>query len=149
MEFKIPKIAINTLTEKELTLYKELDKTPYGIELAQQVINKLISNPGEDNGLYFFHRDYCGLGIFYVNKEFLLADVSDGWGINKTIALSSSQTDFVDWLSQENDQSMSLYGEQFNNQTITRIRLEWYLEDDFSHTNNAFCLYLEKRNGRN
>ncbi|MGJ1203540.1 hypothetical protein [Sphingobacterium lactis] len=148
MNLIIPKIEIERLSAREMDYYQELDNTPYGQTLALKITDKLLLNPTEMGGLYFSHRDYCGLGLFIKNGLFLLADVYDGWGANKTIASWSSAKEFADWLSKENDQSMSLYGESFNNQTITKLRLEWYLEENYDNSNTAYALYLESRRQR-
>ncbi|MGM1429521.1 hypothetical protein ACS126_09695 [Sphingobacterium lactis] len=148
MNLIIPKIEIETLSAREMDYYQELDNTPYGQTLALKITDKLKLNPTEMAGLYFSHRDYCGMGLFIKDGLFLLADVHDGWGANKTIASWSSALEFADWLSKENDQSMSLYGESFNNQTITKLRLEWYLEENYDNSNTAYALYLESRRQR-
>lgn len=143
MQLQMPKITTDQLTAKELSLYKNLSHKPYGIALATRVTEKLMNAPDLHHGLYHAHRDYCGLGFFYENKVFKLTTVNDGYGPDTTIASVDSKTGFLACLAEENDQSMSLYGEKFNNQTITRIRLQWYLEPDYSPVWNSYCLYLK------
>ncbi|MFD0796221.1 hypothetical protein ACFQZJ_02015 [Maribacter chungangensis] len=142
MKLFAPKIETKKLTKKELALYHNLNAVPYGNALATSVSQKLIKSKDAHHGLYHSHRDYCGLGLFYENGLFTLATVNDGYGPDSTVASFDSQTYFISWLAHENDQSMSLYGEKFNNQTITKIRLEWYLEDNYSPVWNAYCTYV-------
>lgn len=142
MKLKIPKISLDVLSPKETPIYYKLKSENYGEKLAIQVAEKLRQSP--NRGLYFAHRDYCGIGIFYQNGNFVLSTVSDGYGIDEVIAEFDSQSEFIDWLGKENDQSMSLYGEKFNNQTITLLRLHWFLEADYSPVWNAYCRYARE-----
>lgn len=142
MQLLVPKIDSSQLTGQELALYKNLNDTPYGLELAKEVTAKLSDTVKVSQGLYHAHRDYCGLGLFYENGTFKLTTVNDGYGPDSTIASSDSKSVFTTWLAKENDQSMSLYGEKFNNQTITKIRLDWYLQANYSPVWNDFCAYL-------
>ncbi len=148
MQLYNSKIELDSLEPSELQIYQDLDKEPYGIDIATKVCKKLMQNPGEDYGLYFSHRDYCGMGLYYINLQFILGVVNDGYGPAPLLASCDSETDFVDWLSRESDQTMSLYGSHFNNQTITKSRLEWYLEDNYSPTWNMYCLYMNDRRGQ-
>ncbi|WP_298502725.1 hypothetical protein [uncultured Maribacter sp.] len=142
MKLHKPKIEIESLSKKETETYNALDSNKYGEVLAQQVANKLAEN--SNNGLYHSHKYYCGLGLFFSEEGYTLNTVDDGCAsyVNNLIITFLSKTEFVEWLSKENDQSMSLYSEKFNNQTITKTRLKWYLEDGYSPIWNAYCLYL-------
>lgn len=142
MALLIPKIQTKNLRKEELALFYNLDAVPYGKALATSVSQKLKKAPDVYHGLYHSHRDYCGLGLFYENGFFKLTTVNDGYGPDITVANFNSQSDFLAWLTKENDQSMSLYGDKFNNQTITKLRLEWYLEDNYSPVWNAYCAYV-------
>lgn len=148
MQLYNSKIELDSLDPSELQIYQDLDMEPYGIDIATKVCKKLMQNPGEDHGLYFSHRDYCGLGLYYINLQFILGVVNDGYGPAPLLASCDSENDFVDWLSRESDQTMSLYGSHFNNQTITKSRLEWYLEENYSPTWNMYCLYMNDRRGQ-
>ncbi|MGX1641615.1 hypothetical protein [Sphingobacterium sp. NPDC055431] len=148
MQLYIPKIELDSLDKSGLEIYQGLDAEPYGPDLASKVCKKLMQNPGEDTGLYFSHRDYCGLGLYFINQQFMLGVVNDGYGPAPMLASCESDTDLVNWLSQESDQTMSLYGSHFNNQTITKSRLEWYLEENYSPTWNMYCLYMNDRRGK-
>lgn len=142
-----PKISLESLTEKELVLYHNLDNTPYGLELATQVAQKLIPPKYEGWGVFHAHRDYCGLGLFYDQEKYVLAPVYDGYGPQTPVVSCSDEQDFITWLSQESDQSMALFGDRFNNQTITKVRLRWFLETDYSPVWNDFCRYLRNSSG--
>ncbi|WP_313189133.1 hypothetical protein [Sphingobacterium sp.] len=148
MQLFIPKIELDSLDKSELDIYQGLDAEPYGLDLATKVCKKLMQNPGEHTGLYFSHRDYCGLGLYYIDLQFMLGVVNDGYGPEPLLASCESDPDLVNWLSQESDQTMSLYGSHFNNQTITKSRLEWYLEENYSPTWNMYCLYMNDRRGQ-
>lgn len=142
MKLLLPKIEPKKLKKEELALYQNLNTKPYGEALAAKVTEKLIRTPDVYHGLYHAHRDYCGLGLFYENGLFKLTTVNDGYGPDTTVAHVETETEFVAWLAQEHDQSMSLYGEKFNNQTITKVRLHWYLKDNYSPVWNDYCQYL-------
>lgn len=130
------------MSDKELEVYQQLNNESYGEQLAVKVTQKLNKDAIENNGLYHSHRDYCGLGLFLKEGKYLLATVNDGYGSDVIVAEFDSEDAFVSWLANENNQSMALYGEYFNNQTISRIRLEWYLENNYSPRWNSFCLYV-------
>lgn len=139
----IPKVSLKALSEKELDIYQNLDQRPYGRETAMRVVEKLLLGIG----LFHAHRDYCGMGIFFFENSYTLGVVYDGYDAPfNSVVTSSNKDDFASWLSRENDQSMSLYGEKFNNQTITLVRLEWYLDEDYSPVWNDYCFYLRRRN---
>lgn len=142
MNLLIAKIALDTLTEKQSDIYQNLACEPYGQELANQVADKLLRT---NKGLYHAHRDYCGLGLFVHEGLFTLASVEDGYGVYQVVASFSDKAEFITWLAAENDQSMALYGEQFDNQTITKDRLKWYLEADYSPVWNDYCRYLREK----
>ena len=82
---------------------------------------------------------------FFYKKEFVLSTVYDGYGPNSIIIIFDSKEEFITWLSKESDQSMSLYGEEFNNQTITKLRLDWFLEDNYSPVWNSYCNYVSEK----
>lgn len=70
------------------------------------------------------------------------------------IIIFEDENEFVKWLAHQNDQSMSLIvaakanntSFRFNNQTITKTRLEYFLEAEYSPVWNAYCDYLKKKN---
>lgn len=142
MKLIIPKISLNQLSDKEIQIFYNLNSENYGKELSNDVAEKLAKSPSEYKGLYFLHRDYCGIGIFIQKEKFILSTVYDGYGIDSIIAEFDSKSEFIEWLSNESDQSMSLFGEKFNNQTITKLRLNWYLEDNYSPVWNNYCQYV-------
>lgn len=148
IKMHIPKILPETLSSQELNIFNRLNTDAFEEALARKVTEKLINNPATHNGLYFSHRDYCGIGIFLDKEQFILSNVYDGYGPDMTIASCDSKVDFTHWLAQQSDQSMSLFGEQFNNQTITKLRLEWYLEDSYSPVWNDFWIYERERLGQ-
>ena len=144
MTLHLPKIELETLTEKQLTAYHNLETTVYGKTLATAVAKKITH--GE--GLYHSHRDYCGSGLFYYNDVFTLGMIHDGYGYSNpedVVATFDSEVEFIAWLSEENDQSMSLYTNQFNNQSVSKIRIDWFLEADYSPTWNAYCNYIREK----
>lgn len=149
MQVYQPKIAIGTLTDKQLEIFHDLNDDMYGIELATKIAEKLMQT-NENKGLLFNHRDYCGLGLFYHQQRFILYEVEDGNSPNNNflfrkedvVASFDTQQEFIHWLANENDKSMSLYGSNFNNQTITKIRLLWFLQKDYSSSLNAFYNFL-------
>lgn len=149
------KIAHSSLSEKDLEIFHSLDKNTYGQELAVRVAEKLKRDPsklienGNDvspEGLYLSHRDYCGMGLYFFKGEFTLGEVNDGMGPHPVLITFESLEEFVGWLANQNDQSMSLCtANSFNNQTISKIRLEYYLDDNYNPGWNSYCEYIRKQ----
>lgn len=138
----IPKISFNHLSDKEAQIFYDLNSEHYGNGLSTDVAEKLAKSASQQEGLYFSHPDYCGTGIFFQKGTYILSTVYDGYGIDSIIAEFDSKSEFIEWLSNESDQSMSLFGGKFNNQTITRLRLNWYLDDDYSPDWNRYWQYI-------
>ena len=153
MKLHIPKIKLETLTVKQLEVYFSLNQENFGRDLATKVTEKLMQTE-TNNGLYHSHRDYCGLGLFYVQNRFYLASIDDGYYLSFNfekrerdfVASFESKDEFIEWLSQENNQSMALYGEKFDNQTITKVRLLWFLEENYDPVWNSYCRFLSDNN---
>lgn len=143
MKLLVSKIKEDTLSEKELSIYNNLDQLYYGQDIASKVTYKLVN----DRGLFHSHKYYCGMGLFFYENSYTMGDVHDGYEAPfECIVSCNDEQDFISWLANENDQSMSSYGEKFNNQTITKIRLEWFLEEDYSPVWNDYCMYIRRRN---
>ncbi len=153
MQLLMPKIHPRSLTSNDQVVYAQLDNRPFGTELVARVIDKLLSS---SQALAHAHRDNCGLGLFYIApgseaagwtklEGFVMAEVYDGMGPGPVAVHCDSREDVLDWLAGESDQSMALYGSSFNNQTITRLRLEWYLEPDYSPGWNSYIFYKNQR----
>ena len=143
-------VSYESLTEKEQEIYHTLDDVPYGVKLATAVAGKLKQEPA---ALYHAHRDYCGIGLYFFEQKFTLGEVNDGMGPHPVLATFDDEAVFVEWLARQSDQSMALivnntYGSRFNNQTITRLRLQWYLEEDYSPTWNAYAMYAREQSVR-
>jgi len=141
-----PEIASSSLSEQDLQIFHSLDQETYGQEFAGKVAEKLKQAP-----LYHSHRDYCGIGLYVFGGKFTLGEVYDGRGPHPVLITFESQEEFVEWLANQSDQGMSLMVRDdrlsfnFNNQTITKIRLEYFLEDDYSPVWNLYCAYVRKR----
>lgn len=155
MKTYFSRIARSSLSEKELEIYHSLDHEKYGQELTMGVAEKLKRYPSKldgngsgvgQEGLYLSHRDYCGIGLYFFEGKFTLGEVNDGMGPHPVLITFESSEEFVEWLAEQNDQSMSLYtANSFNNQTITKIRLEYYLDDSYNPGWNSYCEYVRKR----
>ena len=153
MKTEILKIALKKLSKNEFARFNKLNSEPYGNELALKISEKLIKCKETDSppknycgkGIHFAHRDYCGIGIFYFKEEFVLSTVFDGYGPDSIIIIFDSEEEFIKWLANESDQGMSLYGKEFNNQTITKLRLDWYLEENYSPVWNSYCNYVSEK----
>ena len=101
---------------------ENLDKKPYGVDLAQKVAIRL-----RKRDLYFSHRDYCGTGFFYKDDAFYYCEFQDGFR-DKVLQEFKNEATFVNWLSQQSDWTLSRQDENKGsfiegNQTITRDRL--------------------------
>ncbi|MGV3762942.1 hypothetical protein [Parapedobacter sp.] len=154
MQQHIPNISRDSLSEKDLEIFHSLDQVRYGEELAGRVAEKLkrMSTGLNENdhyavsGLYHAHRDYCGTGLYFFDGKFTLGEVNDGMGPHPVLIVFESEQEFVSWLADQSDQGMSLYTRRsFNNQTITKMRLTWYLEDEYSPVWNSYCMYVGKQ----
>lgn len=157
---QLPNLGVSpdSLTEADREIYHALSEAPYGTALAAAVAEKLQQNASSvsDNeyctsdGLYHAHRDYCGIGLYFFKGKFTLGEVNDGMGPHPILATFDSDEQFVAWLAAQSDRSMSLifdttYSRRFNNQTITRLRLQWYLEEHYSPTWNAYAMYAREQ----
>src|SRR5690606_27498156 len=160
MELPILKIPYQRLTEAEQDEYYGLSDEPYGTTLAAKVAEKLKRNPSSlskngfcttAGGLYHAHRDYCGIGLYFFEGKFILGEVNDGMGPQPMLGIFEDEEQFVVWLASQSDQSMSVivdgrYGSgRFNNQTITKVLLQWYLEEQYSPGWNAYCAYVKEK----
>ncbi len=139
-------ITPQELQANEIEIYVQLDDQMYGRELAQKIVEKLTDNPSEGKGLYFSHRDYCGQGLFFIDNDYLLAEVYDGRIASEIWIKTSNRIQFTHWLSEQSDQSFSLITSRFNNQTITKVRLDYYLSPHYSSVWNDYCRYIQNNN---
>jgi hypothetical protein len=111
--------------------------TPYGEALASRVADRLECG----DALSYRHREYCGVGLRFVEPQFIYGEAFDGVVLtpddlrasgtnpaNIEHVVFNSRTAFVTWLAAQSDESLSgndspsewLRG----NQRITRARLE-------------------------
>lgn len=150
-----PEISPSSLGEKDLEIFHSLNQKSYGRELAGKVAEKLKRDPIKldkdgyyvgSGGLYLSHRDYCGIGLYFFEGKFTLGEVNDGMGPYPVLITFENQGEFVEWLANQSDQSMSLCARySFNNQTVIKIRLEYFLEDNYDPVWNSYCAYVRKR----
>lgn len=160
MKSFFPEISPSSLSEQDLEIFHSLGQETYGRELAGKVAEKLKRDPiklNEDGyyvgsgGFRLSHRDYCGVGLYFFEGKFTLGEVNDGMGPYPILITFENQEEFTAWLANQSDQSMSLMVRNdrlsfnFNNQTITKIRLEYFLEDDYDPVWNSYCAYVGKR----
>ncbi|TAF66018.1 MAG: hypothetical protein EAZ55_07325 [Cytophagales bacterium] len=95
----------------------------YGNSLATNVAIYL-----EKGGVIAYaHRDYCGMGLIYdaEKQKFAYCSVQDGQGFYPE-KVFDNRKDFIKWLSEQSDESLS--GKELseflrNNQRITKERL--------------------------
>ncbi len=117
MKMFFSKMASSSLDKKDLEIFQSLDQENYGRELARKA-----------------------------KGEFTLGEVNDGMGPHPVLITFESLEEFVEWLANQNDQSMSLYTvSSFNNQTISKIRLKYYLDNNYNPGWNSYCEYLRER----
>ena len=86
-----------------------------GLLLANQVASALESG----KILAYSHRDYCGIGLRFVDQVFVCGEVNDGelpspkevayWqeGGNFEQKIFDSKEEFVQWLAAQTDESLS------------------------------------------
>ena len=150
MNVHIPTIPLGALQDEDVVRYHALSNQKYGEPLARKVARKLTANPG---GLFHSHRDYCGIGLYFFKGQFTLGEVNDGMGPHPIMLTFENRDEFITWLANQSDQSMSLFAAvkdnnvsfKFNNQTVTKTRLSYFLEPDYRPDWNAYCAYLSKQ----
>jgi len=140
MKSCLPLLKYSSLSEKDREAFRALNTQIFGEQLVVRVAEKLKSYP---DGLYLSHRDYCGIGLYFFEDKFVIGEVNDGRGPDPVLINFENQGEFTNWLTRQSNQSMSLCTRSsFNNQTITKTRLEYFLEEDYSPVWNSYCLYL-------
>ncbi|NQD71464.1 hypothetical protein HP439_12095 [Sphingobacterium shayense] len=160
MKMYISDISPSALSEKDLEIFDALDREIYGETVAGAVANKLRQRPTRlskegyylgAGGLYHAHRDYCGIGLYFFDGKFCIGEVNDGMGPHPVLITFENEREFVQWMAEQSDQSMSLVVRDdqlsfnFNNQTITKIRLQYFLEVDYDAAWNSYCAYIKKQ----
>ncbi|MGO1245156.1 hypothetical protein [Sphingobacterium sp. JB170] len=160
MKTYISNISPSALSARDLEIFQGLNREIYGEALAGAVAKKLRESPTrlreEDyylgtGGLYHAHRDYCGIGLYFFDGRFCLGEVNDGMGPHPVLITFENEGEFVQWMANQSDQSMSMIVSDgqlsfsFNNQTITKIRLEYFLEDEYDAAWNSYCAYIRKQ----
>lgn len=117
------------------------DKQAYGVDLARKVFDYLKTHLL----IRYDHYGYCGTGFVLQDKKVLYTHFDEwdsyrggklyepGGDYTGVIKIFSSDAEFIDWLSQQSDESLSgnESGDNWytNNQRITRKRLEYLLND--------------------
>lgn len=110
------------------------DPRPYGLALAERVAAALQAG----SGVYFQHRDYCGMGLWFEEGCFCYDEIYDcgPYPLEEVKAKAAgrggrvfgNRQDFVTWLAAQSDHSLAgleLKNEWLRqNQRITRERLE-------------------------
>ncbi|HEY1051893.1 MAG TPA: hypothetical protein VGE39_19110 [Prosthecobacter sp.] len=110
---------------------------PFGADLAARVAAVL----GDGHALCYGHRDYCGMGLAFVQGRFCYGEVWDGQvedleklaqgGENARVFEDAGA--FVDWLAQQTDESLSRSRDENDfyrhNQTLDRERLVAFVRD--------------------
>jgi hypothetical protein len=107
---------------------------PFGMELAQLVANHLMF----EGGIYYQHRDYCGMGLAFVDGSFHYGEVFDGFPSSDSGFTFLEKDAFIGWLAEQTDQSLSRSADPNvffrNNQTITRARLLTTLNNNHNNS---------------
>jgi len=123
-------LVSQNLSDDQKAELASLSQEPYGHDLAKKVAKHLKLR----GSIAHNHRDYCGTGLFYLEGEYLYTVVDDGhpvpyYGRERGWSFGDLHS-FAAWLSQQSDYSLSMADNPavFNNQTITRSRLEKALE---------------------
>ena len=110
-----------------------------GAELATRVANKLVLGSGKNKGMFYHHRDDCGIGLVavsdrddcpsYLNYQsfggkYVMGDFYDGYLISASQSWSTTG-EFVTWLAAQSDFTLGNPG----NQRITLERLTAFVND--------------------
>jgi hypothetical protein len=99
---------------------------PDNIEVGRELAVKVAKRLKMKCDLMFDHRDYCGIGLTWQERQFQYGRVFDGYKM-KPLLTFDSQHDLVDWLAAQTNKSLSGIDEidlsYRNNQRITIERL--------------------------
>lgn len=113
---------------------------PFGRELAEQTTQK-IRTAKRGSGMYYSHRDYCGMGIEYDTEKsvFNFGYCYDGYGIREVSKTFATDAELIDWLAIQSNKTLSGCFAEYDfyesdsfkqgNQRITRAMLETYVTD--------------------
>ena len=124
------------IRQRELELRDELDRAPFGEELARSVWNVLLTCAVDEGLVSNFHRDFCGQGLIRTAEGVKLCDLQDGGYLTGSpIAEWRTEAAFVAFFARQSDFTCSGWdaGEPVfasddewyrNNQRLTRERLE-------------------------
>ena len=109
------------LEEKKRLLAATVE--PYGQTLAQNVLARLRLG----HTLAYYHRDYCGTGLWLNDGRIEYGDRYDG-GADRVLHTFDNDTAFISWLAAQSNASLARLEEEnpfyWGNQTLTRARLE-------------------------
>ena len=131
MELLLPKIKVESLNAAERKIYDRLISKPFGKKLAAAVYKTMKERKTQWNGVFYRGASYCGIG-FFLDKygRILVQSVYKGVAaLPIIIKFSSDESEFIRWLAEETEQSISCYGERFTIHSITRARLMHYLSN--------------------
>ncbi|MBP5987254.1 MAG: hypothetical protein KA538_08725 [Azonexus sp.] len=109
-------------------------------EVGRQVAEAVAERLERGDTLAYSHRDYCGVGLRYVDGEYICGEVADGelpssqqlrtWRQDERSRewkAFTSRREFIEWLSQQTDDSLN--GNDLSdtwligNQRLTLVRL--------------------------
>ncbi len=134
-------VITNRYEEGKAFLRLHCDPEPFGIDLMNRVADELLG--GNQSGLYYRHREYCGHGLVFSGGQFQLVLVEDG-GHSRTLASWPTKEAFVqffapldDWKCSGANPDAPFYttdGWELGNQRITRERLRRFAAGDSGAT---------------
>lgn len=128
-----------------IELRDQLDRAPFGAELAHAVWQAVMRCPPNEGAILQFHRDYCGHGLIRTSAGIMLAEVQDGgMYFGPPILEWTDAADFVVFLARQSDYSCSGWDPAEpafctdddwarNNQRLTRAGLERFLSTRQPH----------------
>lgn len=120
-------------------LRDQLDRRPFGAELAREVWGRLMRTEINEGVIYERHRDFCGQGLIRTADGVKLCDVQDaGQRCSAPIAQWLDEETFVAFFAKQSDYSCSGWDESEptfftsdswyrNNQRLTRAVLERFV----------------------
>lgn len=120
-------------------LRDQLNRRPFGAELARDVWRKLMGTEVNEGVVYERHRDFCGQGLIRTTSGVKLCDVQDaGQHFGEPIAQWLDEEAFVAFFARQSDYSCSGWDESEptfftsdswyrNNQRLRRDVLERFL----------------------
>ena len=97
-------IGEDAIRARALALRDQLDRVPFGEDLARDVWGALMARPVGEGLVHSFHRDFCGQGLIRTVEGVKLCDIQDGGYLTgPPIAAWQSEEPFITFFARQTD----------------------------------------------